>query len=333
MGKKLVDTLLTRKRLELGMSQSKVAELIGCNPSTYMAWESGKIMSAYANGKSADYIRKLADLYGTTIKQIEEAISNAYIKAKRNERTLDSSYKGDDDMNKVTDSKLRARREELGYDMSEVAETIGISEATLSQWETGYMKRPKTRSAVMSLAELYGWGVNETYMAIEEAYNTKYPWLADDKSEVVEEVNDPFAAEYEDSIEVSAANDSDSDEESIIDIAREAYENVINEPVEVETPSVSGRYPYDDTITCGKAMDMALDAVFAWGRNRQVYDDMLETMKTYAPKDANHRTIKESQIETYILSLIYGNVSFDTFCTVKDSLKSCLGMMKSFEEE
>lgn len=328
MGRKLVDTILTRKRLSLGMSQEKVAELIGCNPTTYSAWESGKIMSAYANGKSADYIRKLADLYGTTIKQIEEAISNAYIKAKRNERTLDSSYKGDDDMNKVTDSKLRARREELGYDMSEVAETIGISEATLSQWETGYMKRPKTRSAVMSLAELYGWGVNETYMAIEEAYNTKYPWLADDKSEVVEEVTDPFATEYEDSIDVSGANDSDSDEESIIDIAREAYENVVNEPAEVETPRV-----VDDTITCGKAIDVALDAVFAWGRNRQVYDDMRDTIHACAPIEACHTIIKESQIETYILSLIYGNVSFDTFCTVKDSLKSCLGMMKSFEEE
>jgi len=328
MGRKLVDTILARKRLSLGMSQNEVAELIGCNPTTYSAWETGKIMSAYANGKSADYIRKLADLYGTTIKQIEEAISNAYIKAKRNERTLDSSYKEEDDMNKVECSRLRARRLELGYDTMEVAEAIGICEGTFSQWEMGYIKRPKTRSAVMSLAELYGWGVNETYMAIEEAYNTKYPWLADNKSEVVEEVNDPFTAEYEDPIEVSGANDSDSDEESIIDIAREAYENVINEPAEVETPRV-----IDNTITCGKAMDMALDAVFAWGRNRQVYDAMYETIsKAYDPMDASH-TIKESQIETYILSLIYGNVSFDTFCTVKDSLKSCLGMMKSFEEE
>ena len=329
MGRKLVDTILTRKRLSLGMSQDKVAKLIGCNLSTYSAWETGKIMSAYADGKSADYIRRLADLYGTTTKQIEEAISNAYIKAKRNERTLDSLYKeNDDDMNKVTDSKLRARREELGYTAFEVADTIGISEVTLKQWEVGYTKRPKNKSAVMSLAELYGWGVNETYIAIEEAYNTKYQWLADNKSEVVEEVNDPFAAEYEDSIEVSEANDSDSDEESIIDIAREAYENVVNEPVEVETPRV-----VDDTITCGKAIDVALDAVFAWGRNRQVYDDMRDTINACAPTDANHRTIKESQIETYILSLIYGNVSFDTFCTVKDSLKSCLGMMKSFEEE
>lgn len=328
MGRKLVDTILTRKRLSLGMSQDKVAKLIGCNLSTYSAWETGKIMSGYTDGKSADYIRKLADLYGTTIKQIEEAISNAYIKAKRNERTLDSSCKKEDYMNKVTDSKLRARREELGYTVFEVADTIGISEVTLKQWEVGYTQRPKNKSAVMSLAELYGWGVNETYMAIEEAYNTKYPWLADNKSEVVEEDNDPFEAEYEDSIEVSEANDSDSDEESIIDIAREAYENVVNEPAEVETSRV-----VDDTITCGKAIDVALDAVFAWGRNRQVYDDMRDTINACAPTDANHRTIKEHQIETYILSLIYGNVSFDTFCTVKDSLKSCLGMMKSFEEE
>ena len=341
MGRKLIDTVLTRKRLSLSMSQDKVAKLIGCNLSTYSAWETGKIMSGYTDGKSADYIRRLADLYGTTIKQIEEAISNAYIKAKRNERTLDSLYKeNDDDMNKVTDSKLRARREELGYTAFEVADTIGISEVTLNQWEVGYTKRPKNKSAVMSLAELYGWGVNETYMAIEEAYNNKYPWLADNKSEVVEEVNDPFAAEYEDSIEVSGANDSDSDEESIIDIAREAYENVVNEPAEDNRSYSEMEEDYDnegpaedDTITCRKAIDMALDAVFAWGRNRQVYDDMLETMKENAPKDADHRTIKEHQIETYILSLIYGNVSFDTFCTIKDSLKSCLDMMKSFEEE
>ena len=311
--------LLLERRKALRYSLRDVAEITGISQGNLSKWENGEIQSVQDN--SMFKVAKIADLYNVTVDEVMRSVENNYIHKHH-------GHKEEDDMNKVECSRLRARRLELGYDTMEVAEAIGICEGTFSQWEMGYIKRPKTRSAVMSLAELYGWGVNETYMAIEEAYNTKYPWLAGNKSEVTEEVNDPFTAKHEDSIEVSGANDSDSDEESIIDIAREAYENAINEPVEVETPSV-----IDNTITCGKAIDMALDAVFAWGRNRQVYDDMLETMKTHAPTDVNNRTIKESQIETYILSLIYGNVSFDTFCTVKDSLKSCLGMMKSFEEE
>lgn len=91
MGKKLVDTLLTRKRLELGMTQENVAKEIGCHTSTLAKWEAGGTSYAYADGHSADYIRRLSNLYGVTPKEIEEAISNAYIKAQQGEKTLDAS--------------------------------------------------------------------------------------------------------------------------------------------------------------------------------------------------------------------------------------------------
>jgi transcriptional regulator with XRE-family HTH domain len=204
---------------------------------------------------------------------------------------------------------LLEKRREMGSKLEDVASVIGVGTSTLHHWEHGEVQTVSINSManVRNLALLYNVEPQEIVQAIENNYI-----LAHSGHDLGR-----YRANAS-SIEVSGDDDNSSDEESIIEITQEAADNLENT---------------DDTITCGKAMDMALDAVFAWGRNRQVYDDMLQTIsKAYNTTDASH-TIKESQIETYILSLMYGNVSFDTFCIIKDSLKSCLGMMKSFEEE
>jgi transcriptional regulator with XRE-family HTH domain len=204
---------------------------------------------------------------------------------------------------------LLEKRREMGSKLEDVASVIGVGTSTLHHWEHGEVQTVSINSManVRNLALLYNVEPQEIVQAIENNYIMAHS--GHDLGRYRANAS---------SIEVSGDDDNSSDEESIIEITQEAADNLENT---------------DDTITCGKAMDMALDAVFAWGRNRQVYDDMLQTIsKAYNTTDASH-TIKESQIETYILSLMYGNVSFDTFCIINDSLKSCLGMMKSFEEE
>lgn len=61
-------------------------------------------------------------------------------------------------------SIIRSRREELGLTMKEVADKVGVSEGTISRWESGdiqNMKRDKIASLAkaldMSPAVIMGW--------------------------------------------------------------------------------------------------------------------------------------------------------------------------------
>lgn len=220
---------------------------------------------------------------------------------------------------------LIEKRREMGSRLKDVADLIGAGITTLYNWEHGGVQTVSLDSMghVRNLALLYDVDPQEIVQAIENNYI-----LAHSGHDVGR-----YRANSS-SIKGSGDDDNSSDEESIVEITQEVCDNVIKEDdtsflnKTINIPNV-----IDNTITCGEAIDKALDAVFMWGNNRRLYDDMLDTMRTQAPKDVNHRTIKESQIETYILSLLYGNVSFDDFCTIKDSLKNCLDMEKRYNEE
>lgn len=204
---------------------------------------------------------------------------------------------------------LVEKRREMGSKLEDVASVIGVATSTLHTWEHGDVQTVSINSManVRNLAYLYNVEPQAIVQAIENNYI-----LAHAGHDIGH-----YRANAS-SIEVSGDDDNSSDRGDIIETAQEAADNLENT---------------DDTITCGEAIDRFLDAVFAWCANRRLYEDILDTMKQQAPKDAAHRTIKESQIETYILSLLYGYVSFDDFCIIKDSLKSCLEMEKRFNEE
>ena len=321
MGKKLVDTLLTRKRLELGMTQEKVAEVIGCHPATLAKWEAGGASYAYADGHSADYIRKLSDLYGITSKEIEEAISNAYIKAKQGERTLDASEFKKKYLSKILDdpntSYLRKKRIALGYSAREVADVIGITEQSLYQWEDGYVKKPKNHTAVTNLASLYDWGIVETYMHIEDAYDLAHQ--NDDVPEVVEtEVEDDSKTSILDVIGCAASLGV-----SPVIAASEPKALKVAE----ELPDLAGT-DEPEKILVSEALCKVLDAIFAFTTDREVYDDVRYTLDSTMPnaEETQHITIPNTTdgIINYISKRIYGNVSFEFYNTTLNTIRRCL---------
>ena len=61
--------------------------------------------------------------------------------------------------------KLKAKRKELGLTMLDVANKVGVSEGTISRWESGEIKSLKIQTALKfsevfecSLDELFGGG-------------------------------------------------------------------------------------------------------------------------------------------------------------------------------
>lgn len=68
--------------------------------------------------------------------------------------------------------KLRNRRKELGLSMKEVADRIGVAEATVSRWESGdiaNMKRNYIRdyAKVLHVSPLYIMGEEDQYVEID----------------------------------------------------------------------------------------------------------------------------------------------------------------------
>ena len=82
---------------------------------------------------------------------------------------------------------LKNRREELGLTMKEVAEKVGVSEGTISRWESGEisnMKRDKivalANALQISPAVIMGWEIDEP-----KAY-----YLNDETAQIAQEVFD-----------------------------------------------------------------------------------------------------------------------------------------------
>ena len=106
---------------------------------------------------------------------------------------------------------LRQRRKELGLTLKQVADAVGVSEATVQRWEAGTMSIRYNR--VVKLAEVlrvnpqefFGWhvdvnAVKEALMkAIEEDENSvieSYRNLSDDGKEYVKKQIEIAAAVY-----------------------------------------------------------------------------------------------------------------------------------------
>lgn len=106
---------------------------------------------------------------------------------------------------------LRRRRSELGLTLKQVADAVGVSEATVQRWEAGTMSIRYDR--IVKLAEVlhvnpqefFGWhvdvnAVNEALLkAIEEDENTvleSYRSLSDEGKEYVKKQIEIAAAVY-----------------------------------------------------------------------------------------------------------------------------------------
>lgn len=104
---------LKELRKSQGLTMKKLGELIGVAESTVSLYENGKRHPDY-------YILKfLAEYFN---------VSTDYL--------LGNNI---DDTNTSLGSKLKNRRKELGLTMLEVANKVGVSEATVSRWESGHI--------------------------------------------------------------------------------------------------------------------------------------------------------------------------------------------------
>lgn len=69
--------------------------------------------------------------------------------------------------------RLKSRRKELGLSMKEVADRIGVAEATVSRWESGdiaNMKRNyiKKYAEILGVSPLYIMGISDDYIYIDK---------------------------------------------------------------------------------------------------------------------------------------------------------------------
>ena len=73
---------------------------------------------------------------------------------------------------------IKARRTELGYSMRDIAHRVGVSEATVSRWESGDIENMK-RDKIKKLADalLISPGVIMGFLAKVGVCNLPLPWL------------------------------------------------------------------------------------------------------------------------------------------------------------
>lgn len=121
-----VGTYIKHLRTQKGLSQEELGKIVGVQRAAVQKWECG----ATQNLKK-DIIKKLASFFDVSpIMFIENKLSSGL--------DIKSNIK--------INERLKTRRKELGLTMLDVAKKVGVSEATVSRWESGdisNMKRDK----------------------------------------------------------------------------------------------------------------------------------------------------------------------------------------------
>lgn len=213
---------------------------------------------------------------------------------------------------------LLEKRREMGSKLEDVASVIGVSASTLHHWEHGEVQTVSINSMdkVRNLAYLYNVEPQEIVQAIENNYI-----LAHSGHDIGRyRVN---AA----SIEGSGDDDNSSDEESIIEIAQEAADNLENTEETV----------VEDKILCSDALAKILDACYDWTQRRQDYDDTRDLILNFMPsyETLSHLTIDNTvnSIVEWFASKIYGNCTYEQFRKLVDNVRTCLTKKADWDGE
>lgn len=213
---------------------------------------------------------------------------------------------------------LLEKRREMGSKLEDVASVIGVSASTLHHWEHGEVQTVSINSMdkVRNLAYLYNVEPQEIVQAIENNYI-----LAHSGHDIGRyRVNSA-------SIEGSGDNDNSSDEESIIEIAQEAADNLENTEETV----------VEDKILCSDALAKILDACYDWTQRRQDYDDTRDLILNFMPsyETLSHLTIDNTvnSIVEWFASKIYGNCTYEQFRKLVDNVRTCLTKKADWDGE
>ena len=204
---------------------------------------------------------------------------------------------------------LIEKRREMGSKLEDVASVIGVAASTLSNWERGAVQTVSINNMdkVRNLAYLYNVEPQEIVQAIENNYI-----LAHAGNDIGH-----YRANAA-SIEVSGDDNNSSDEESIIETAQEAADNLENTEETVT----------EDKILCSDALAKILDACYDWTQKRQDYDDTRDIILNFMPpyETLEHLTIANTvnSIVDWFASKIYGACTYEQFTKLVDNIRMCL---------
>jgi len=104
-------------RIDKGLSQEELGKIVGVQRAAVQKWESGVVQNLKRNT-----IQKLASYFD---------VSPANF-ISENEEIYDSSK-----IPTIIGNRIHKKRKDLGLTMLEVAQKVGVSEATVSRWESG----------------------------------------------------------------------------------------------------------------------------------------------------------------------------------------------------
>ena len=135
-----VSNILKNRRKELGLTLSQIADKMGVSEATVQRWESGNIKSLRQEriGPLSEILRvSPAVLMGWADDEVTSPSPHPPITSKEEEllalhRQLNEE--GED---------LKTRRLELKLSQLDVAKMVGVSEATISRWESGNIANMK----------------------------------------------------------------------------------------------------------------------------------------------------------------------------------------------
>lgn len=247
---------------------------------------------------------------------------------------------------------LVEKRKEMNARIADVANLIGVGATTLYHWEQGGVQSVSTGSmaSVQNLAMLYDVEPEQIVQAVENNYILKHRGV-----DIESFHKNPTR------IKGSGDDNNSSDEESIIEIAQEAADNLNSdlgrelENVDVDewrreaeikqldalvdsyNENQRKKSLAEDTILCSDAVAKILDALYSWTEKRQDYDDMHEVLMNFMPSydTLSHLTIKNDidSITKWAAEKIYGVCRYEAFVKTVDNIKSCLTKQADWDDE
>lgn len=128
-----VGDLIRKKRQELNLSQDELGRLVGVNRAAINKWECGRVKNL-----KRETIKKLSEIFNISPALLVEPEYPVH--------TTDMI-----DVDKG--SMIHNRRIELNLTMKQVADAVGVSEATVSRWESGEISDMR-HSRIVSLSKI-----------------------------------------------------------------------------------------------------------------------------------------------------------------------------------
>lgn len=128
-----VGDLIRQKRQELNLSQEELGRMVGVNRAAINKWECGRVKNL-----KRETIKKLSEIFNISPALLVEP-----------EYPVQTTDMIDVDIGSI----IHNRRNELGLTMKQVADAIGVSEATVSRWESGEISDMR-RSKIASLSKI-----------------------------------------------------------------------------------------------------------------------------------------------------------------------------------